>query len=361
MFEPDQKLSERLASDVGARRSWLVRAQNVPEVLAKLGLIGPGDRLVVCANDFEACCRRLFPSDRVCFVAEPTSCAFTAASVDGVGATQDQAVPFHHASYAHAAGACFDRLFWLVSSIGCKGMRVADLRALSEAARRVGAILLVDNTVASSFGCQPLRWGAPVVLEALDRVAAGMLPEKLVAVSVARSVVGRGRKQRIDAVAEQAYLMLAMRLGGERGSFLTGLAPESIAAVADGLTTLHQRMQRHADNARALAEYLACNPYVVRVAYPGLANHPDHETATRVLQHGFGPALDVQLPDGIAAGEFVAQCAAAHRESPAGAACTRIAARDGAEAHMLRIFAGTDDIRVDIDAIDATLRALSTP
>ena len=93
-------------------------------------------------------------------------------------------------------------LWWFVNSIGGFGLRVPDLRALGRAAREAHALLVVDNTVASIFGCDPLRLGAVLSLEALDRVFAGEAPRKLVVASVGRSQL---KRHRVDAAASAAH------------------------------------------------------------------------------------------------------------------------------------------------------------
>ncbi len=137
-----------------------------------------------------------------------------------------------------------------------------DLRALGRAARDARALLVVDNTVAGVFGCDPLRFGAVLSLEALDRVCAGKAPRKLVAASVARSQL---KRHRVDAAAECAYALL-------EGCGLAKLnLPADEAGVLERvLDSLDTRMQAHFDRARALAEYLAANEMVRDVRYPGL-------------------------------------------------------------------------------------------
>ena len=200
------------------------------------------------------------------------------------------------ASYAHPAGINADRLFWFVASEGGLGLRVAHIRALAEAAATVGAILIVDNTIPSLYGCNPISLGAHVSLEALDRVAAGKLAHKVVSVSVARSVNGRGRRRLVSPKSEEVYRLLAFSLGDpERPSDAFSLAASDLAAIEEGVASLPERMQSHIDHAHAIAAYLACHERVGHVFYPGLPAHPDHALAPNVLLHGTGPAIDFAL------------------------------------------------------------------
>ena len=243
-----QQLEETWALRTGAREARLVAAPHVPAALSLLGIVRPGDRLVAFADEFADAFARGFDACDVVLVGEPSIAAFTAAS-EGFDASFDAEGP---------------HLWWFVNSIGGFGLRVPDLRALGRAAREARALLAVDNTVAGLFGCDPLRLGAALSLEALDRVCAGMAPRKLVVASVARSQL---KRHRVDAAAECAHALL-------EGCGLAKLnLPSDEAGVLErGLDSLDTRMQAHFDRARALAEYLAANEMVRNVRYPGLAS-----------------------------------------------------------------------------------------
>lgn len=214
----------------------------------------------------------------------------------------------------------------LVDVLGGAGLRVADVRSRAAEIHAAGGMLLVDNTVPSSFGCEPFACGADLVFEALDRVAAGALERKVV------------------AIASRAHGLPASH----------ALAAQDVDAIARGLDSLNERIQRHFDNARALAAYLSCCEELDEVAYPGLAAHVDHELASRVLRHGFGPAVDFVVPAhwGATARDVVERCRRHGRDCPAGGCATRTHARDGWDARAIRIFAGLDnplEIAADLD------------
>ena len=379
MVVTQAELAQDFAERQGARATWLVPARNTVDVIAKIGLIGPDDRLVAFADDFEDAVRDCLPGKDVTLLSDPRPDAFLAASgwapagadtgAPEIGWGDSRlAVTGSPASYAYPAGRTSHRTFWFVSSIGGLGLRVPDLRELSRAAQAAGALLIVDNTVASAFGCRPLMLGAAVALEALDRVAAGRLSRKAVAVSVARSVAGRGRRRVVRPEAEDAYRLLAFGLGGPSSSSgAVALDAEDVSALADGLATLDVRMQRHFDHARALAEYLRCHPQVGRVGYPGLLTHPDGGVAATVLEHGFGPAVDfcltgdARVPAHERHEAFLATCAVAHRDAPAGGATTRMSVVSRRDVSYLRIFAGTDDPLYVADSLDQALRLFCNP
>lgn len=330
-----QQLEEAWAIRAGAREARLVAASHVPAALSLLGIVRPGDRLVAFADDFADAFARGFDACDVVLVGEPSVAAFTAAS-EGLDASFDAEGP---------------HLWWFVNSIGGFGLRVPDLRALGRAAREARALLVVDNTVASVFGCDPLRLGAVLSLEALDRVCAGEAPRKLVAVSVARSQL---KRHRVDAAAECAHALLA-----DCGASVLGLSAEETDVLERGLSSLNARMQAHFDRARALAEYLAANEMVCNVRYPGLGSHPDHAVATGILEHGFGPAVEFDLIE-RSAGELFDTLPGEFSTSPAGGATTRLSAPRGKQGSTIRLFAGTDDPLVVASTLDNALRKLAT-
>lgn len=326
-----QRLEEAWALRAGAREARLVAAPHVPAALSLLGIAQPGDRLVAFADDFTEAFACGFDGCDVVLVGEPSVAAFTAAS-EGFDASFEVEGP---------------HLWWFVNSIGGFGLRVPDLRALGRAAREARALLVADNTVASAFGCDPLRLSAVLSLEALDRVCAGKAPRKLVAASVARSQL---KRHRVDAAAECANALL-------EGCGLAKLdLPADEAGVLErGLDSLDARMQAHFDRARALAEYLAANEMVRDVRYPGLISHHDHAVATGILEHGFGPAVEFDFIE-RSAGELFDALPDEFRTSPAGGLTTRLSAPCGKQGSTIRLFAGTDDPLVVAATLDNALR-----
>lgn len=326
-----QQLEEAWALRAGAREARLVAASHVPAALSLLGIVRPGDRLVAFADDFTEAFASGFDACDVAMVDEPSAAAFAAAS-EGFDASFDADGP---------------HLWWFVNTIGGFGLRVPDLRALGRAAREARALLVVDNTVASVFGCDPLRLGAALSLEALDRVCAGKAPRKLVAASVARSQL---KRHRVDAAAECAHALIE-----GCGLAALDLSSDEAEVLERGVDTLDTRMQAHFDRARALAEYLAAYEMVRNVRYPGLTSHPDHAIATGILEHGFGPAVEFDLIE-RSAGELFDALPGEFRTSPAGGATTRLSAPRGKQGSTIRLFAGTDNPLQVAATLDNALR-----
>lgn len=330
-----QQLEDAWTARVGAREARLLAASHVPAALSLLGIVRSGDRLVAFADDFADAFASGFDCCDVALVGSPSVEAFAAAS-ENFDASFDAEGP---------------NLWWFVNSIGGFGLRVPDLRALGRAAREARALLVVDNTVAGVFGCDPLRLGAVLSLEALDRVCAGKAPRKLVAASVARSQL---KRHRVDAATECAHALFA-----GCGALALDLSTEDADVLERGLSTLDARMQAHFDRARALAEYLAANEMVRNVRYPGLSSHPDHAVATGILEHGFGPAVEFDLIE-CGARELFDALPGEFRTSPAGGATTRLSAPRGKQGSTIRLFSGTDNPLVVASALDNALRQLAT-
>jgi methionine-gamma-lyase len=138
---------------------------------------------------------------------------------------------------------------------------LADHAALAEVAHRNGALYLADNTFASTYVCRPLDLGADLVIESATKYLGGH--SDLIAGVVA------GRRDLVDAVAHTQ-----VDTGATLGPFEAFL-------VLRGLLTLAVRMDRHGQNARALAEWLQGQDGVKKVLYPGLTSHPQHDVAMR--------------------------------------------------------------------------------
>jgi cystathionine gamma-synthase len=159
-------------------------------------------------------------------------------------------------------------------------LRLQDLEALAELARRRDLLLAVDNTFMSPVLQRPLDLGAHLVFHSTTKYLNGH--SDVVGGAV---VAAKGRED-----LHQRLATLNMALG-------TSQSPHDCALVLRGLKTLHLRMAAHEANTRILAEFLSGHPAVARVNYPGLPDHPQHALARR-QQTGFGAMLSFELKDG---------------------------------------------------------------
>jgi cystathionine gamma-lyase len=155
-------------------------------------------------------------------------------------------------------------------------LKLTDLRAVAEIARERGILTASDNTFASPFIQRPLELGFDIVMHSATKYLNGH--SDMVG---GIAVIGDNK----DLGERLAFLQNAV--GAIAGPF------DSFLALR-GLKTLHLRMQRHSENAAALAAWLAAHPAVERVHYPGLASHPQHALARKQM-NGFGGMLTVIL------------------------------------------------------------------
>lgn len=160
-------------------------------------------------------------------------------------------------------------------------LRVADIEALARLSNAAGALLLVDSTFATPLGLQPLSLGADLVVHSATKYLGGHT-----------DLVGGAVLTNRDDLHER--LALVSRVAGAiPGPFDCWLALR-------GIKTLAVRMREHERNALAVASFLETHFAVKRVLYPGLASHPQHMLARRVLRC-FGGMLAFEVDGGEAA------------------------------------------------------------
>jgi len=174
------------------------------------------------------------------------------------------------------------RLIWVETPTNPL-LSIADIAAIAELGNENSAKVLVDNTFASPALQRPLTLGADVVLHSTTKYIGGH-----------SDVVG-GALVTNDEELDGAFAFLQNGAGAVPGPFDAYLTMR-------GLKTLVLRMQRHSENASAVAQFLAGHPSVSTVLYPGLPTHPGHEIAARQMC-GFGGMVSLRMRGGRAAAE----------------------------------------------------------
>lgn len=165
-------------------------------------------------------------------------------------------------------------------------LKVCDIEACAEIAHAVGARLIVDNTFASPYLCQPLKFGADMVVHSATKYLGGH------ADAMGGLVVSRDE---FDSAALVGILKLA---GGV-------LSVWDAHQILRGMKTLGVRMDRQCENARAVAESLLKNELVGKVYYPGFYEGETLETARRIIRGGhFGALVAIELKDDSIEGAF---------------------------------------------------------
>jgi methionine-gamma-lyase len=170
-----------------------------------------------------------------------------------------------------------------VETIGNPALAVADLEAIGAACRERGVRLVVDNTFASPYLCNPIAFGADVVAHSTTKYIGGH--------SDLTGGIAVGDAETMKEVRE-----VVIDLGGVANALEAWL-------TLRGLQTLALRMDRHSKTALALASMLEEHEKVERVWYPGLPSHPDHAVARRVLR-GFSGMVAFELAGGLEAGRW---------------------------------------------------------
>ena len=171
-----------------------------------------------------------------------------------------------------------------VESLGDMPIGFADLRAQAADAHGRGLPLVVENSLATSFGCPACRLGADVVVECLTRA----WPE------------GTGRCVALSA-SRVCPPDLRVALAALPSAVFDNTAVTSLVAA---LAAFPARRRREDDAAQVVAAYLSCHPLVVAVSYPGLKANPSFKAAASQLTGGFGPVVDYRVR-GAAAWERV--------------------------------------------------------
>lgn len=201
-------------------------------------------------------------------------------------------------------------------TIANPALTVLDFEKWSAAAKAIGVPLMVDNTLATPYCCRPLELGADIVLHSTTKYSDGH------ATSVGGIVIdggsfdweASGKYPQLTQPDESYHGLVYTKEFGKSAyavklrsqllrDFGAVMAPQNAFLTHLGLETLHLRMQRHCENALALAKHLQQSPYVQWVNYPGLETSTDHSLATKYLPKGCGGVLAFGVKGGLAAGK----------------------------------------------------------
>jgi O-acetylhomoserine (thiol)-lyase len=203
-----------------------------------------------------------------------------------------------------------------VETVGNPGLDIPDLEKIVGVAHAAGIPLIVDNTVPTPFLCRPFDFGADVVVHSLTKFCGGH------GNSIGGVIVDSGRFDWkasakfpmltqpdpsyggvvwAEAVGKAAYVIRARTiLLRDTGACLS---PFNSFLLLQGIETLPLRMERHSENALAVAEYLRKHDRVAWVRYPGLEDHPTHGLAKKYLRHGYGALVGFGIKGGLEAGK----------------------------------------------------------
>ena len=291
-------------------------------------LLEPGDRLVA-------------PSDAYPGVRDVAASHLVPAGVDV------QLVPTDEAAIREAIrdGAS---LVWIEVPSN-PALDVVDIAALASDVHAAGALLAVDNTLATPLSQRPLELGADLSMSSATKALTGHADLNL------------GHVASRDERHAEALMAWRSRTGAIPGPFEVWLAHRSLA-------TLDVRLQRQCANAMALAEALQADERVRGVRYPGLPGHPGHEVAARQMDR-FGMVLGFELADAETAQRFLASAELVAEATSFGGVHTTAERRarwgtDAVSEGFIRMSAGLedeDDLLADVlGAVDAASSSRTT-
>jgi O-acetylhomoserine (thiol)-lyase len=290
---------ERMAALEGGRAALATASGQAAEMTAILTLVGAGDHIVSAStlyggtySLFEVNLRRL--------------------GIETTFVNPDNPENFRRAITPKT------KLLY-AETLGNPLLNILDIEAVADIAHEAGLPLMVDNTVASPFLCRPFEWGADIVVHSATKyigghgttmggviVESGKTP--WASVAMREKFPGMHEPSRgyhgvrfHETFGDFGYTMKA-RMETLR-TFGPAISPLSAWLLLLGLETLHVRMERHCENAFAVASYLENHPQVAWVNYPGLPGHKYHELARQYLPAGASGLLNFGVKGGAQAGE----------------------------------------------------------
>jgi O-acetylhomoserine (thiol)-lyase len=200
-------------------------------------------------------------------------------------------------------------------SLGNPSLTVLDIAAVADVAHAHGVPLVIDNTVPSPFLCNPIQFGADIVVHSATKYLAGH------GTTLGGVIVESGKfpwdNGKFPGMTEPSAGYHGVKFFETFGDFAfcmrarmetlrvygAALSPMAAWQILQGTETLHVRMERHCSNARRVAEFLMGHKQVAWVNYPGLAEHPDHALVQKQMRSVDGkPGASGLLAFGVKGG-----------------------------------------------------------
>ena len=254
---PTRQALEKSLASIENGKHGLAFASGLAAMDAVMKLLQPGDE-VISTNDLYGGSYRLFTK-----------------IFEGFG-LKFHFVGMNDLANVEAAINSNTKLIWVETPTNPM-MNVVDIEAVANLTKKNNLLLAVDNTFASPYLQQPLNFGADIVMHSATKYLAGH----------SDVVLGSLVVNDDDLHERLAFIQNASgAVPGPMDSFLT----------LRGIKTLHVRLQRHCENGKAVAEYLAAHPKIEKVYWPGFDTHPNHAVAKKQMKD-FGGMLSF-IPKG---------------------------------------------------------------
>ncbi len=287
-------MEERIAALEGGRAAIAASSGMAAEMVAMLTLLNQGDHLVAANTLYGG----TYSQFAVTFKKFGIECSF----VDS-----DDPENFRRALKPNTKA-----LF--AETIANPRLNVLDISAVAAIAREHGVPLVIDNTLASPYLCQPIKHGADIVVHSVTKYLGGHgTTMGGIVVESGKFPWDNGKFPGMTEPSEGYHGVRFYETFGDFGFTMKArmetartlgptLSPMNAWLLLQGIETLAVRMDRHVQNAQQVAEYLLQHPRVAWVNYPGLASNPYHALAKRYMPRGAGGILSfgVKAADGRA-------------------------------------------------------------
>jgi O-acetylhomoserine (thiol)-lyase len=288
-------LEERVAALEGGTAGLAVASGHAAQVVALHCLMTPGDELVAA--------KKLYGGSINQF-----NHAFKNFGWNVVWAEPDDIATFERA-VSPKTKAIF------IESIANPGGVITDIEAIGKIAKNAGVPLIVDNTLATPYLCRPIEYGADIVVHSLTKFLGGH-GNSIGGVIVDGGTFNWSREKRYPMLSSPRPEYHGIVLHETFGNFAFAIAcrvlalrdlgpalsPFNAFLILTGIETLPLRMQRHCENALAVAQWLADQREVAWVSYPGLAGDRYHNLAKKYVPKGAGSCFTFGLKGGYDAG-----------------------------------------------------------
>jgi O-acetylhomoserine (thiol)-lyase len=289
-------LEERVAALEGGTAALAVASGHAAQVIVFQALLQPGDEFIAA--------RKLYGGSINQF-----NHAFKSFGWNVVWADGDDI-----ASFERAVSPKTKAIF--IESIANPGGTVTDIEAVATVARNAGVPLIVDNTLASPYLCKPIDHGADIVVHSLTKFLGGH-GNSIGGIIVDAGTFDWSRDNKYPMLSEPRPEYHGIKLQETFGNFAFAIAcrvlglrdlgpalsPFNAFLILTGIETLGLRVQKHSDNAKAVAEWLSKHPAVAWVSYAGLPGDKYHNLARKYCPKGAGAVFTFGLKGGYEAGK----------------------------------------------------------
>ncbi len=289
-------LEERVAALEGGTAALAVASGHAAQVIVFQALLQPGDEFIAA--------RKLYGGSINQF-----NHAFKSFGWKVVWADGDDV-----ASFERAVSPKTKAIF--IESIANPGGTITDIEAIAAVARKAGVPLIVDNTLATPYLCKPIDHGADIVVHSLTKFLGGH-GNSIGGIIVDAGTFDWSREGKYPMLSEPRPEYHGIKLMETFGNFAFAIAcrvlglrdlgpalsPFNAFLILTGIETLGLRVQKHSDNAKAVAEWLSKHPAVAWVSYAGLAGDKYNNLARKYTPKGAGAVFTFGLKDGFEAGK----------------------------------------------------------